>query len=200
MVRLEGHQKTYIQSSRPWECGTPNGFPKSVGRVGSRHHGFPCFPYLFGASMAWKCHCSIPIRSHQLFQSFRSTSLPRLCRKFQNQPCAVVGLAFLARAQLGCCFSPSRLGQGILCSEREPGDAFVPRGAGPFVPRGSSALDESSQRSHAHSLELLHVDVGYAGRVNQLSDILKRFSPSTRLRCHWTDRLDPTDEQQNQQK
>ncbi len=23
----------------------PKGFPKSVGRVGSRHHGFPCFPY-----------------------------------------------------------------------------------------------------------------------------------------------------------
>src|ERR1700679_4357538 len=25
--------------------GILKGFPKSVGRVGSRHHGFPCFPY-----------------------------------------------------------------------------------------------------------------------------------------------------------
>jgi hypothetical protein len=25
--------------------GIPKGFPKSVGRVGSRLHGFPCFPY-----------------------------------------------------------------------------------------------------------------------------------------------------------
>jgi len=23
----------------------PKGFPKSVGRMGSRHYGFPCFPY-----------------------------------------------------------------------------------------------------------------------------------------------------------
>ena len=25
--------------------GIPQGFPRSVGRVGSRLHGFPCFPY-----------------------------------------------------------------------------------------------------------------------------------------------------------
>ncbi|MGB8535175.1 MAG: ester cyclase [Acidobacteriaceae bacterium] len=25
MVRLEGHEKTYIQQSRPWECGNPEG-------------------------------------------------------------------------------------------------------------------------------------------------------------------------------
>jgi hypothetical protein len=44
MVRLESSEKKYIQSSSPWECGNPDGFPKSVGRVESRHHGFPCFP------------------------------------------------------------------------------------------------------------------------------------------------------------
>jgi hypothetical protein len=26
-----------------WE--SPQGFPRGVGRVESRHHGFPCFPY-----------------------------------------------------------------------------------------------------------------------------------------------------------
>src|SRR5271156_3205240 len=27
MVRLEGHEKTYIQQSRQWECGNPEGIP-----------------------------------------------------------------------------------------------------------------------------------------------------------------------------
>jgi hypothetical protein len=35
--------------------GIPKGFPKSVGRVGSRLHGFPCFPYSV-ISMACSSH------------------------------------------------------------------------------------------------------------------------------------------------
>src|SRR6202042_2752322 len=30
---------------RRGNVGIPKGFPKSAGRVGSRLHGFPCFPY-----------------------------------------------------------------------------------------------------------------------------------------------------------
>jgi len=44
-IEYRGHEKRYIQSSRPGNVGILKGFPKSVGRVGSRHHGFPCFPY-----------------------------------------------------------------------------------------------------------------------------------------------------------
>ena len=35
--------------------GIPKGFPKSVGRVGSRLHGFPCFPY---SVRKWRSHCA----------------------------------------------------------------------------------------------------------------------------------------------
>ena len=34
VVRLEGHEKTYIQSSRPWECGNPEGISKECGKGG----------------------------------------------------------------------------------------------------------------------------------------------------------------------
>jgi hypothetical protein len=38
--------RTHIFSRRGrGNVGIPKGFPKSVGRVGSRLHGFPCFPY-----------------------------------------------------------------------------------------------------------------------------------------------------------
>src|SRR6266702_550349 len=31
---FRGHQKTYIQSSRPWECGNPEGISKECGKGG----------------------------------------------------------------------------------------------------------------------------------------------------------------------
>jgi hypothetical protein len=31
---LRGHEKTYIQSSRPWECGNPEGISKECGKGG----------------------------------------------------------------------------------------------------------------------------------------------------------------------
>src|ERR1700677_2798318 len=34
MVRIEGHEKTYTQSSRPWECGNPEGISKECGKGG----------------------------------------------------------------------------------------------------------------------------------------------------------------------
>ena len=34
MTRLEAHEKTYIQSSRPWECGNPEGISKECGKGG----------------------------------------------------------------------------------------------------------------------------------------------------------------------
>jgi hypothetical protein len=47
--------KTHISSRRDrWNVGIPKGFPKSVGRVGSRHHGFPCFPY---SVISMVCFC-----------------------------------------------------------------------------------------------------------------------------------------------
>jgi hypothetical protein len=44
-VELRAHEKTYIQSSRPWECGNPEGISTECGKGGSRLHGFPPFPY-----------------------------------------------------------------------------------------------------------------------------------------------------------
>src|SRR5271163_5252695 len=35
--------------------GIPQGFPKSVGRVESRVHGFPCFPY---SVISMACFCA----------------------------------------------------------------------------------------------------------------------------------------------
>jgi hypothetical protein len=34
MIRVEGHEKTYIPSSRPWECGNPEGISKEYGELG----------------------------------------------------------------------------------------------------------------------------------------------------------------------
>ena len=34
MIRVEGHEKTYIPSSRPWECGNPEGISKECGKGG----------------------------------------------------------------------------------------------------------------------------------------------------------------------
>jgi hypothetical protein len=41
MVRVEGHEKTYVRSSGPWGYGNPEGISKECG---NRLHGFPCFP------------------------------------------------------------------------------------------------------------------------------------------------------------
>ena len=35
MIRVEGHEKTYIQSSRTWECGNPEGISKEGGKPAS---------------------------------------------------------------------------------------------------------------------------------------------------------------------
>src|SRR5271170_1654079 len=46
MVRVEGGTRRHISSRRGrGNVGIPKGFPQSVERVGSRLHGFPCFPY-----------------------------------------------------------------------------------------------------------------------------------------------------------
>ena len=45
MVRLEGMRRHISSRRGRGNVGIPKGFPKSVGRVGSRLHGFPCFPY-----------------------------------------------------------------------------------------------------------------------------------------------------------
>jgi hypothetical protein len=42
---LRGHPKTYIQSSRPWECGNPEGISKECGKGGKPAYGFPPFPH-----------------------------------------------------------------------------------------------------------------------------------------------------------
>jgi hypothetical protein len=34
MVRIEGQEKTYIQSSRRWECGNPEGISTECGKGG----------------------------------------------------------------------------------------------------------------------------------------------------------------------
>jgi hypothetical protein len=33
-VELSGHERTYIQPSRPWECGNPEGISKECGKGG----------------------------------------------------------------------------------------------------------------------------------------------------------------------
>jgi len=43
--RVEWARKDISSRLGRGNVGIPKGFPKSVGRVGSRHHGFPCFPY-----------------------------------------------------------------------------------------------------------------------------------------------------------
>jgi hypothetical protein len=45
MVRVEGHKKHISSRRGRGNVGIPKGFPKSVGRVGTRLHGFPCFPH-----------------------------------------------------------------------------------------------------------------------------------------------------------
>jgi hypothetical protein len=45
MVRVDGHGKRISSRRGRGNVGIPKGFPKSVGRVESRLHGFPCFPY-----------------------------------------------------------------------------------------------------------------------------------------------------------
>jgi hypothetical protein len=42
---LRGQEKTYIQSSRPWECGNPEGISKECGKGGKPASWLPCFPY-----------------------------------------------------------------------------------------------------------------------------------------------------------
>src|SRR5882757_6459851 len=42
---LWGHDRHISSRRGRGNVGIPKGFPKSVGRVGSRLHGFPCFPY-----------------------------------------------------------------------------------------------------------------------------------------------------------
>ena len=45
-VSSRGGNRRHLSSRRGrGNVGIPKGFPKSVGRVGSRLHGFPCFPY-----------------------------------------------------------------------------------------------------------------------------------------------------------
>jgi hypothetical protein len=46
MVRVEGHEKTYIQSSRPWECGNPKGISKEGGK-----------PASWLSMLSTLCHC-----------------------------------------------------------------------------------------------------------------------------------------------
>ena len=48
MVRLEGHEKTYIQQSRPWECGNPEGISKECGKGGK--------PALWLSMLSILCH------------------------------------------------------------------------------------------------------------------------------------------------
>jgi hypothetical protein len=54
----------------------PKGFPKSAGRVGSRLHGFPCFPHSF-ISMACfsrgKCWISKIFRHSGITVAFKTT-------------------------------------------------------------------------------------------------------------------------------
>jgi hypothetical protein len=45
MVRVEWVLRHKSSRRGRGNVGIPKGFPKSVGRVGSRLHGFPCFPY-----------------------------------------------------------------------------------------------------------------------------------------------------------
>ena len=55
----------------------PKGFPKSVGRVGSRLYGFPCFPY---SVISMACFSQLPIvkrmlHCHRHEQAFQMHSL-----------------------------------------------------------------------------------------------------------------------------
>jgi len=43
-----GHEKTYIQSSRPWECGNPEGISKECGKGGK--------PALWLSMLSALCH------------------------------------------------------------------------------------------------------------------------------------------------
>ena len=45
---LRGHEKTYIQSSRPWECGNPEGISKECGKGGK--------PALWLSMLSILCH------------------------------------------------------------------------------------------------------------------------------------------------
>ena len=67
--------------------GIPKGFPKSVGRVGSRLHGFPCFPYsvismaCFSRGKCWinryaATQCNVP---HSPRDALRYSSLVNEC-------------------------------------------------------------------------------------------------------------------------
>jgi hypothetical protein len=53
MDRLEGHEKTYVQSSRPWECGNPEGISKGCGKGGE--------------PASWLSMLSTPCHFHGLF-------------------------------------------------------------------------------------------------------------------------------------
>ena len=64
--RVEWARKDISSRLGRGNVGIPKGFPKSVGRVGSRLHGFPCFPYSV-ISMACLSPAMLdkPLRTHR---------------------------------------------------------------------------------------------------------------------------------------
>src|SRR5271163_807885 len=80
---LSGHEKTYNQSSRPWECGNPEGISKECGKGGKpaswlsmlsilcHFHGL-----LFARQMLDKPICRLPVQcAHSLRAAHRYSSL-----------------------------------------------------------------------------------------------------------------------------
>jgi hypothetical protein len=64
---LSGQEKHISSSRGSGNVVIPKGFPKSVGSVGSRLHGFPCFPYSV-ISMACFCPATWVHKLHRLVQ------------------------------------------------------------------------------------------------------------------------------------
>jgi hypothetical protein len=52
---LSGHEKTYSQSSRPWECGNPEGISKECGKGGKPASWLSILCHFHGLLFAQQC-------------------------------------------------------------------------------------------------------------------------------------------------
>jgi hypothetical protein len=55
MIRVEGYDKTYIPSSRPWECANPEGISKECGKGGKPALWLSILCHFHGRLFARQC-------------------------------------------------------------------------------------------------------------------------------------------------
>jgi hypothetical protein len=77
-LEFRGHEKTYIQSSRPWECGNPEGISKECGKGGK--------------PASWLSMLSRLCRFHGLLSASRfKTSRPPPSAMRRTRFCTLIG-------------------------------------------------------------------------------------------------------------